>query len=98
MYKFKLINQFLSKRMSGNKFLDSKSDQRKIDRSNFNFRRAMLDFKKKKIERRQFEDSNELVFLFKNVDNVGEELEKIRIKQKVLKRNQVKVFAAIKLL
>jgi len=84
--------------MSGNKFLDSKSDQRKIDRSHFNFQRAMLQFKKQNLEGRQFEDSNELVFLFKNVDNVDEDLENIQANQKLLKRNQVKILAAIKLL
>ena len=98
MYKFRLINQHLSKRMSGNKFLDSKSDQRKIEKAHFSFRINMLAFKTKNLEKRQFEESNELVFLFKNVDNVGEKLEEIEIKQKMIKRKQVKIFAAIKLL
>jgi hypothetical protein len=98
MYKLKLITRYLSKRMSGNKFLDSKSDQMKIINTNFGFRRALLHFRTKNLEKRQFEDSTELIFLFKNVDNIGEKLEEIVETQRTLKINQVKIFAAIKLL
>lgn len=98
MYKLKLITRYLSKRMSGNKFLDSKSDQMKIVNANFAFRRALLHFRTKNLEKRQFEDSTELIFLFKNVDNIGEKLEEIVETQRTLKINQVKIFAAIKLL
>ena len=47
---------------------------------------------------RQFEDNTELIFLSKNVDKVGEELIFINEKQDELKKNQIKIFAAIKLL
>ncbi|CAI2368307.1 unnamed protein product [Moneuplotes crassus] len=66
-------------------------------KTNFLFRRHMLTFKRKKLEKRQFEDSNELIFLFKNADDIGEMLEEIEAKQKKLKKNQIKIFAAIKL-
>jgi hypothetical protein len=98
MYFLKLITRHLSKRMSGNKFLDSSSDQRTIENADFSFRRALLTFRKKNLEKRQFEESGELIFLFKNVDNIGEQLEDINIKQKTMKMNQIKIYAAIKLL
>lgn len=98
MYKLKLITRHLGERMSGNKMLDSKSDQRKIENADFEFRRALLSFGKINQESRKFENSTELVFLFKNVDDIAEELEKVQEKQKELKRNQVKIFASVKLL
>lgn len=70
----------------------------KIINTNFGFRRALLHFRTKNLEKRQFEDSTELIFLFKNVDNIGEKLEEIVETQRTLKINQVKIFAAIKLL
>jgi hypothetical protein len=92
MYKLKLISRGLSKRMSGNPHLDSKKDQTTLKNAEFIFRRTLLAFRTKSLEKRQFEDSTELIFLSKNVDNIGEELEKIIEKQKELKR-QMKIFA-----
>lgn len=98
MYKFKLLNRHLKNRISGNPFLDSSSDRRLLTNADFKFRRTLLEFRKKALERRQFEDNTELIFLSKNVDNMGEELEVIKEKQEELKTKQIKIFAAIKLL
>lgn len=98
MYKLKLLNRHLKSRISGNPFLDSSSDRRLLTNADFKFRRTLLEFRKKSLERRQFEDNTELIFLSKNVDNMGEELEVIKEKQEVLKKKQIKIFAAIKLL
>lgn len=87
MYKYKLINRHLRNRLSGNPFLDSSSDKRTLDNASFKFRRSLLAFKKKALEMRQFEDNTELIFLSKNVDNIGEELEFIKERQKTLKQN-----------
>lgn len=87
-----IVSRVIRNRKSKFEITD-KSDKR----ANFLFRRHMLSFKRKKLEKRQFEDSNELVFLFKNADDIGEVLEVIEEKQKKIKRNQVKIFAAIKL-
>lgn len=93
MYKLKLITRHLSKRMSGNPHLDSRSDQRTLENADFSFRRTLLAFRKKNLEKRQFEDNTELIFLFKNVDNIGEELETIKERQDELKLKQVKIYA-----
>jgi len=51
MYKLKLITRHLSKRMSGNPQLDSRSDQATLHSTDFKFRRSLLEFRKKANEK-----------------------------------------------
>jgi hypothetical protein len=81
-YHLKLIERNLKNSLSGNPFLDSASDRSRKHNADFRFRRMMLEFKKKANEMRQFEDNTELIFLSKNVDDIGEELEGIQERQK----------------
>jgi len=98
MYHCRVLERHLKNRLSGNPFLDSKSDSIKKHKADFNFRRKMLEFNKKSLEMRQFEDNTELIFLSKNVDNIAEELEEIQKRQEKLKSKQIKTLKLINLL
>lgn len=65
MYKLKLLTRHLKNRLSGNAFLDSSADQKILKNADFKFRRMLLEFRKKALEMRQFEDNTELIFLSK---------------------------------
>lgn len=95
MYYHKLLQRNLKNSLSGNQFLDSASDRAKQHNADFRFRRMMLEFRKKSLEMRKFEDNTELIFLSKNVDNIAEELEEIQTKQKFLKEKQIKIVSLI---
>lgn len=90
MYKLKLLTRHLGKRMSGNPYLDSRSDQRTLENADFRFKRTLLEFRKKSLEKRQF--------VFKHVDNIKEDLDEIKEIQDAVKLKQVKIFACLKLL
>ena len=69
MYKLKLLSRHLKNILTGNEYLDKSSDLNKMKNTDFEFRRALLEFRQKSLEMRQFEDNNhELIFLSKNVD------------------------------
>ena len=82
MYKLKLLTRHLINILTGNAYLDKSSDLNKMKNTDFELKRALLEFRQKTNEMRQFEDNNhELIFLSKNVDNIAEELENITEKQ-----------------
>ena len=92
MYKLKLLSRHLKNILTGNEYLDKSSDLNKMKNTDFEFRRALLEFRQKSLEMRQFEDNNhELLFLSKNVDCIAEELENITKKQQMIKEKQNKI-------
>ena len=92
MYKLKLLSRHLKNILTGNAYLDKSSDLNKMKNTDFEFRRALLEFRQKSLEMRQFEDNNhELIFLSKNVDNIAEELENITEKQKKAQKSKLRL-------
>ncbi len=96
MYKFKVEKRVIKKKSEREGKPIRKG--RRLAKVETDFKRLMLNFKKKYTQMRKFDNATELTFLSKGIDNMGEAVEGLYRYQKQMKVSQDEVFNLVTVL